>query len=126
FIHQLAREVWWYESHFPINILGFLIEPLYLMFYRDIAAITVSPSTRADLRALGFRGPITVVPEGVESVGRVDASKPNWPRFVYVGRLSPSKRVTDIIRAFSTFVKRECQGELSIVGRGSRSYETQL
>src|SRR6202022_3092021 len=29
-IHQLAREVWWYESKFPLNVIGFLAEPLYL------------------------------------------------------------------------------------------------
>ncbi|TMD30497.1 MAG: glycosyltransferase family 4 protein, partial [Chloroflexi bacterium] len=27
-IHQLAREVWWYEAPFPLNTVGFLAEPI--------------------------------------------------------------------------------------------------
>src|SRR5206468_8182458 len=33
-IHQLAREVWWYESPFPISALGYMAEPWYLRIYR--------------------------------------------------------------------------------------------
>ncbi|TMD56332.1 MAG: glycosyltransferase family 4 protein, partial [Chloroflexi bacterium] len=47
-IHQLAREVWWYESAFPLNVLGYLTEPLYLRAYRRIPVLTVSASTESD------------------------------------------------------------------------------
>ena len=56
FIHQLAREVWWYESRFPVSGIGYLAEPLYLRLYRRSPVLTVSPSTREDLRSLGFVG----------------------------------------------------------------------
>lgn len=126
FFHQLAREVWWYESPFPINATGFALEPVYLRVYRRTPIITVSNSTCSDLRALGFKGPITVVPEGRESIGDVQASKSNEPRFVYVGRLSPSKRIGDIIRAFALFRGHEGCGDLHIVGQGSPDYANQL
>src|SRR6266851_3669304 len=29
-IFQLAREVWWHESPFPMNAIGYAAEPLYL------------------------------------------------------------------------------------------------
>src|SRR5438309_1221353 len=57
-IFQLAREVWWYESGFPVNALGFLAEAHYLRAYRNVPVITVSASTKGDLRSLGFRGEI--------------------------------------------------------------------
>src|ERR1700726_624485 len=33
-IYQPAREVWWYESRFPLSAIGYLLEPIYLQFYR--------------------------------------------------------------------------------------------
>jgi hypothetical protein len=63
FIHQLAREVWWYESPFPLNALGYIAEPLYLRLYRRFPVVTVSDSTRRDLVSLGFSETITVKTE---------------------------------------------------------------
>src|SRR6185295_15396141 len=41
-IHQLAREFWFYETHFPINIIGYLfLENYWLKKYRDVPTITV-------------------------------------------------------------------------------------
>ena len=39
-IYQLAREVWWYESHFPISLFGFVLEPFYLRLYKRIPVFT--------------------------------------------------------------------------------------
>jgi hypothetical protein len=30
FIHQLARQIWWYDSSIPVNLIGFTLEPAYL------------------------------------------------------------------------------------------------
>ena len=54
FIHQLCREIWFYEKPFPISWVGYMLEPLYLRFYKKYPAITVSESTRQDLLDLGF------------------------------------------------------------------------
>jgi glycosyltransferase involved in cell wall biosynthesis len=126
-IHQLAREVWWYESRFPINALGYAAEPLYLRPYRKAPVFTISSSTERDLRALGFSGPITVVPIGVDAVdGDLSAEKPRQPTFLYVGRLAPSKRVDHILEAFSTFTRAYPSARLSIVGEGDANYERRL
>src|SRR5439155_23797050 len=87
FIHQLAREVWWYESKFPVNAVGYLAEPRYLSTYKAVPVITVSESTKADLVRLGLHGPITVIPQGLEAVGSVRALPSDTPSFVYVGRI---------------------------------------
>lgn len=126
FIHQLAREVWWYESPFPLSAVGYLAEPLYLRCYRSSPVLTVSESTRMDLRCLGFVGDIAVIPEGIESTASQRPSKAERPTFLYVGRLSPSKRVADVIRAFATFCESVPLGELHLIGGGSDGYVHKL
>jgi len=125
-IYQLAREVWWYESPFPINLIGFRLEPFYLRIYRRLPVLTESRSTLDDLQSLGFKGPITVVPVGVESASESLAAKASMPTFIYVGRLAPSKRVQDIVRAFAMFRDADGNGQLWIVGSGPDSYTRSL
>jgi glycosyltransferase involved in cell wall biosynthesis len=121
FIHQLAREVWWYESPFPVNVMGYLCEPFYLRTYRRTPVLTVSRSTKDDLRRLAFSGPISVIPEGVAPVTLPQLTKESNPTFIYVGRISPSKRVDDLIKAFSLF-RALSSGQFWIVGSGSSKY----
>lgn len=117
-IHQLAREVWWYESPFPVNALGFMAEPFYLACYRRVPVLTVSPSTKRDLERLGFTGAITLVPEGIEPTAKMPEVKPAEPTFLYVGRLAPSKRIDHILRAFGRFRTMTGTGTLRLVGAG--------
>ncbi len=63
-IHQVAREVWRYETPWPISVLGrYLLEPAWLRAYRDVPVVTVSESSRESLAEYGLRR-VTVVPEG--------------------------------------------------------------
>lgn len=125
-IHQLAREVWWYESAFPLNVLGFLAEPLYLRCYLDSPVVTVSASTSADLRRLGFKGSITIIPEGIEPIADLHVTKAVEPTFLYVGRLAPSKRVGHILKALAQFRQKTGTGSLWLVGGGSERYQRSL
>jgi glycosyltransferase involved in cell wall biosynthesis len=131
FIHQLAREVWWYESPFPLNAIGFVAEPIYLRAYRSRSVITVSESTRADLLRLGFKKRIAVIPQGLEPL-EDRFSPPSPPHqvetatFLYVGRLTRSKRVADIVRAFGVFVQEAGQGTLTLLGDGPPAYVDEL
>jgi glycosyltransferase involved in cell wall biosynthesis len=125
-IWQLAREVWWYESRFPVNALGYALEPLYLRLYRQTPVLTFSASTLADLRGLGFRSDITVVPVGVEPVEIPDEPKTGVPSFIYVGRLAPSKRVHEILEAFAIFRREHGSGRLVLVGNGPKPYVLRL
>ena len=63
-IHQVAREVWHYETPWPIAVVGrYLLEPRWLRAYRDVPVVTVSESSRESLAEYGLRR-VTVVPEG--------------------------------------------------------------
>jgi glycosyltransferase involved in cell wall biosynthesis len=125
-IFQLAREVWWYESPFPVNAIGFAAEPLYLRCYRNSQVLTISASTEKDLRKLGFSGPITIVPVGRETVEPATTAKATTATFLYVGRLSPSKRIPDVIHAFGLFRDAERTGQLWLVGDGPVEYRRKL
>jgi glycosyltransferase involved in cell wall biosynthesis len=125
-IHQLAREVWWYESPFPLSAIGFLTEPLYLRLYRDVPVLTVSASTKDDLRQLGFDGLITIIPEGIEPIAEITVCKRAEPTFLYVGRLAPSKRINHILQALARFRQATGRGELWMVGSGSERYRQSL
>jgi glycosyltransferase involved in cell wall biosynthesis len=125
FIHQLARDVWWYESPFPLNALGFLAEPFYLRPYRMVQVLTVSSSTEHDLRSLGFKGSITVIPEGLDGRAEVLDKLPE-PSFVFVGRMAPSKRIEHILKALALFRHATGAGTLCLVGSGSDTYRLSL
>src|SRR5260370_18227414 len=92
-IFQLAREVWWYEAPAPLSLVGFVREPLYLRLYRRIPAFTISDSTRSDLAAMDFHGPVTVLPVAAGDVPESSEPKTQEPTFIYVGRIAPSKRI---------------------------------
>jgi glycosyltransferase involved in cell wall biosynthesis len=119
----LAREVWWYESTFPLSAIGYIAEPVYLRPYRHVPVVTVSASSSADLRQLGFKHNISVIREGIEQIDPQPKVKSTpSATYLFVGRLSPSKRVDDVIRAFAMFVRDVPHAELRIVGEGPDRY----
>jgi glycosyltransferase involved in cell wall biosynthesis len=125
-IHQLAREVWWYETRFPISAIGYALEPFYLRFYSRTPVITLSGSTKNDLDRLGFRGPVHIVPVGVDARPVAVYPKAGLPTCIYVGRISPSKRIDDILVAFATFFGVVGRAQLWLIGQGHPRYVRKL
>jgi glycosyltransferase involved in cell wall biosynthesis len=123
---QLAREVWWHESRFPINLVGYALEPWYLRPYRRTPAFTISQSTIDDLRRLGFQSSITLVPIGIEPVNPPAVTRATNPTFLYVGRLAPSKRVHEILEAFRQFRAAGERARLWLVGDGDPGHVARL
>lgn len=124
-IHQLAREVWWYESRFPASLIGYCLEPAYLRIYRKVPVFTVSASTEGDLKRLGFLD-VQIVREGLEPIEPPSVTRASSPTFLYVGRLAPSKRVHEIIHAFKRFLEVVKVGQLQLVGIGPARYQNSL
>ena len=118
-IHQVAREVWWYEVPFPAAALGrFVLEPRWLRRYRDIPTLTVSASSRESLLSYGLHD-VTVVPEGVTPpdplLSRIKATSPT---LVFCGRLVKSKRPDHAIEAFGKLKHRFPDLRMLIIGSG--------
>lgn len=105
--HQLAREIWHYETKAPLNWLGYhVLEPLAtrLLGRARVPTITVSESTRRDLLRYGFRPELVkVMSEGIEltPLARLtDARKFSKPTLLSLGALRPMKRTLDQVAAF--------------------------
>ena len=119
-IHQLAREVWWYEAPRPLAAVGFLLERSYLRLYRKKPALAISRSTRQDLIQLGFGADhVEIVPPAIES-GDAVAVLPEKEDglLVYVGRITPSKRVEHLVEALALVRDSGIDARLEIVGGG--------
>jgi glycosyltransferase involved in cell wall biosynthesis len=117
-IHQLAREIWFYETPFPLAAVGrYVLEPWWLRAYREVPALTVSQSSADSLaRYHGWRD-VTVVPEGHTPLPAPDLPKEHEPTIVFLGRLVPMKRPQDAIAAFQQ-LRRDIAAKLWVIGDG--------
>ncbi|MBD0328884.1 MAG: glycosyltransferase family 4 protein [Thermoleophilia bacterium] len=119
-IHQLAREVWWHEAPRPLAPVGYGLEGAYLRLYRATPAIVPSESTKRDLVALGFRGErVAVVPPGIYPPGAESETEKEAGLLVYVGRVTPSKRVRHLLVALAAVRSAGIAARLEIVGRAA-------
>jgi glycosyltransferase involved in cell wall biosynthesis len=126
-IHQLAREVWWYEAPKALAAVGYVLEPRYLRRYRKCSALALSNSTRCDLLSLGFVPDLVrVIPPAISFPVPEDASPKEQGLLVYVGRITPSKRVDHLITALAHVRSRGLDARLQIVGRGEQRREENL
>jgi glycosyltransferase involved in cell wall biosynthesis len=125
-MHQLAREVWWYEAPRPLAAVGFLLERSYLRLYRKKPALVLSASTRQDLLELGFSADqVEIVPPAIEPGDRPAApTAKEEGLLVYVGRFTPSKRVDHLVEALARVRHSGIDARLEIVGGGEPSART--
>jgi glycosyltransferase involved in cell wall biosynthesis len=120
-IHQLAREIWHYETPFPVSVLGrYVLEPWWLRAYRDVPALTVSASSSESLVRYHRWRDVTVVPEGHTPHPSPDVAKEPEPTVVFVGRIAAIKRPEDAIAAFGRLRRRFPSARLWVIGDGPR------
>lgn len=119
FIHQLAREFWFYETFFPLNFIGYhLLEPRWLKNYIHIPTVTVSNSTKEDLLKLGFNK-VFIVPEGISFKPLDDLpEKEKEPALIFVGRLKRAKMPDHVLKAFKIVKEKFPNSKLWVVGNG--------
>ena len=118
-IHQLAREIWFYETPFPVSVLGrYILEPWWLRAYRGIPAMTVSDSSaRSLVDHHGWRN-VTVIPEGWSPHESPTVEKENAPTVIFLGRLVEMKRPADALRAFQVLRRSQPSARLWMIGDG--------
>lgn len=103
FFHQLCREIWFYEMGMYKGLVGYVLESIYLFLLGNREVITVSESTKNDLRRFGFRKrKIHIISEGIEidPVADLNIEKYEQPTMLSLGALRPMKRTGDILKAF--------------------------
>jgi glycosyltransferase involved in cell wall biosynthesis len=120
FIHQLCREIWFYQMIFPLDIFGYILEPLYLRTLSDSRVMTVSASTKKDLIRNGFReDKIRIISEGIDIAPVHDLdmiNKYEKPTILSFGSLRAMKRTHHIIRAFAIAKRTNPNMQLIIAG----------
>ena len=124
-IHQLAREFWFYETPFPVSIIGYLLEPFYLQFYKKNKTITVSESTKSDLFDLNFED-VSIVPNGLTINPTKKYEKEEEPTIIYLGRLKKAKKVFDSVKAFKKIKQETQNAKMWIVGDGDKRYISKM
>jgi glycosyltransferase involved in cell wall biosynthesis len=98
--------------------IGRRLEPRLLGLYEDVPVVTVSESTRGDLRRLGLRN-VHVVPVGLEKPPDLNGvRKEDVPTFLFVGRLAANKRPDHAVEAFRIVRERIPEARMWIVGQG--------
>lgn len=104
FVHQLCREIWFYQMPLPLSLIGFFLEPLYLWLLRDRQVITVSESTKNDLLHYGFKARnISVITEGIDlkPVAELEViAKYTPPTILSLGAVRSMKRTHHVLKAF--------------------------
>jgi glycosyltransferase involved in cell wall biosynthesis len=118
-IHQVCREIWFYETTFPVALVGrYVLEPLWLRRYRNVVTITLSESSKESLELYGLSR-VVVVPVGFRSAGPPpDVTRETRPTLVFVGRLSANKRPNDAVEAFGLLRETMPAAVLWVVGTG--------
>lgn len=126
FIHQLTREIWYFNSKFPMSTLGYITETPLLKLSKNDQTITVSNSTKNDLLKIGFnKNKLHILPEGIEFNHWTPDKflpKENVPTFCYVGRFSNYKGIDATIKAFGLLKKSQPDAKLWIIGKKNDDY----
>jgi glycosyltransferase involved in cell wall biosynthesis len=124
-MHQLAREVWWKEAPLAVAACGYVLEPLAIQIYRSTPVITLSKSSAESFRRFGIGKECYVIEAPLEQAEE-PIDRPRSRSIGYVGRVTASKRIEDIIRAFRVVHDREPESRLVIVGKGTEAYVRSL
>lgn len=126
FIHQLAREIWFYQMVFPLSLVGYWLEPLYLRLLNDQKVITVSESTKKDLVRYGFRQEtISIISEGIELEPVKDLKsikKYVKPTLLSLGAIRPMKRTDHQIKTFEIAKESIPDLQLKVAGDATGDY----
>jgi glycosyltransferase involved in cell wall biosynthesis len=118
-VHQLAREIWAYETPLPVAMLGrYVLEPWWLRAYRSVPALTVSAGSAESLRRYHHWRNVTVVPEGSTPHAVPQVPKESAPTVVFLGRLVAMKRPEDAVEAFRILSREVPSAQLWLIGDG--------
>jgi glycosyltransferase involved in cell wall biosynthesis len=123
-IHQLAREDIFYDLSFPLSfIIYHYLEKKWLSYYKTIPIITVSNSTKEELKTFlrlkDSNCNIIVAPQGLSARPRFEMpKKEDVPTVAFVGRLKRYKLPDHAIEAFYEIRKKVPDAKMWVIGDG--------
>jgi len=117
--HLMGWKIFSKELKLHQAIIAWLAERLISLLYFSISFITVSESSKKELKKNLIRR-VYVVPNGLNSWMKRHSpiKKTHNPTIIYLGRWKKYKRINLLIEAFKIVKKRMKNAELWLVGKG--------
>lgn len=126
-VHQLCKEIWFIEMKKPLSSIGYFLEKIFFLFYKNSIIYVPGESTKRSLHEYGVPlHHIRIFPEGIHQPEKQEEQKYEQLTMLYVGRLHPSKRIEDIIQSYEIVAQTVKDAQLHIVGVGEEKYEAFL
>lgn len=130
FIHEVTKEIWRFNPwpppfNFIVSIIGIYLEPLvFKILYKKIPFLTVSKSTKKDLKEWGIpEKNITIIQNGITGFNiRRSSSKEKEKTAIFLGSLSKDKGIEDAIRIFYYINRIEENWQFWVVGKADPNY----
>jgi glycosyltransferase involved in cell wall biosynthesis len=118
-IHQVSPEQFLYELPFPLSYIGrYYLEKKWLSYYKEMTVVTVSNSSKEELKARGFKN-IFIITEGLEAVPlSVVPQKESTPTIIFIGRLKRHKLPDHAINAFNIIKNELPHAKMWVIGDG--------
>ncbi len=93
--------------------------PISRAVYRNQTIVTVSPSTRSEVRRrLRLRAPVVIIPNGTPEALPTETQRSRIPTIVCLGRLVPHKRVDLLLHAAHALRLRWPEWRIDVAGDG--------
>lgn len=127
--YQLAREVWFHEISFPLNIVGYVVEPIYLWLIRKMSVLTICESSRLDLAKYGFdKSKIHIIPMAstISPLRDLPSKKKLNKKLLVVGALRSMKRPDHAIKAFELAKQQIPELTIDVAGAPFGAYGRKL
>jgi glycosyltransferase involved in cell wall biosynthesis len=125
-IYQLCRQIWFYQIFFPLSLIGYLIEPVYLFILNKNKCITESESTKNDLQKYEFNNKnISIIPIATDIVplkSLDNIEKYKEPTMLSLGAIRKMKKTLDQIKAFEQAKKEIPELKLKVAGDAKGNY----
>lgn len=127
YIHEVADTIWFSEYPFPLSSIGYFLESLYFKLYRNTTFLTDSVSTKHDLQGKDILSSnVHVLPLTIKRVPKMNLSKTKYPSLIYIGRITPMKRIEFLIMATRLLIIDFPKLKVTIVGNGKTTYIKRL
>lgn len=117
-VHQGQFDMYF---RWPLNHVGRLLEGrISRGVYGNRPLIAVSPSTRAEMRRqLGLRGPVHIVPNGIDAPQPSCMLRSPTPAIALVTRLVPHKQLNHLVEIVPDLLRRWPDLRVDIAGTGT-------
>ncbi len=127
-IQELTRKVWFryplpYGLNYILGTLGYILEPIFFLFYKNTAFMTGSHSAKEELQTVGIKkDQITIVPHGIiVDLPQKLPKKEIKPTVLFLGALASDKGIEDALKTFG-LINEKLACQFWVVGKGEGKY----